>query len=79
MQPNQEEGRGERDRDDSNYHSRLMRQYSINKHVHHNALLPGDECDYLPPALTPPLPRHSFLHSTQSTASTTSSKLQLFR
>ncbi|KAK4297667.1 hypothetical protein Pmani_029930 [Petrolisthes manimaculis] len=76
---NQEEGRREPERDESNYHSRLMRQYSINKHVHHNALLPGDECDYLPPALTPPLPRHSFLHSTLSSASTTSTKLQLFR
>nr|XP_053630896.1 ATP-binding cassette sub-family C member Sur-like [Cherax quadricarinatus] len=50
---------------------RLMRQYSVNRHVSHNALLPGDECQYLP-ELTPPLSRHS-LHYSHS------AKLQLFR
>nr|XP_045592637.1 ATP-binding cassette sub-family C member Sur-like [Procambarus clarkii] len=50
---------------------RLMRHYSINRHVSHNALLPGDECEYLP-ALTPPLSRHSLYR-------THSAKLQLFR
>nr|XP_027220471.1 ATP-binding cassette sub-family C member Sur-like [Penaeus vannamei] len=49
---------------------RPVRKYSINRHVSHSALLPGDECEYLP-ALTPPLPRHAFAH--------TPSKLPLFR
>ncbi|XP_063611389.1 ATP-binding cassette sub-family C member 9-like [Penaeus indicus] len=49
---------------------RPVRKYSINRHVSHSALLPGDECEYLP-ALTPPLPRHVFAH--------TPAKLPLFR
>ncbi|XP_071518290.1 LOW QUALITY PROTEIN: ATP-binding cassette sub-family C member 9 [Panulirus ornatus] len=56
----------------SHSNSRLVRQYSVNRHISHNALLPGDECQYLP-ALTPPMSRHSFHHTT------TSAKLQLFR
>ncbi|XP_042877609.1 ATP-binding cassette sub-family C member 9-like isoform X1 [Penaeus japonicus] len=52
------------------YCPRPVRKYSINRHVSHSALLPGDECEYLP-ALTPPLPRHAFAH--------TPSKLPLFR
>ncbi|XP_042213487.1 ATP-binding cassette sub-family C member 9-like isoform X2 [Homarus americanus] len=66
VEENKEENYGQHTLD-----SRLMRQYSVNRHVSHNALLPGDECEYLP-ALTPPLSRHSFHH-------THSPKLQLFR
>ncbi|KAK7077013.1 hypothetical protein SK128_015541 [Halocaridina rubra] len=49
--------RGKEKRKEPYYCGSPVRQYSINRHVSHHALLPGDECEYLP-SLTPPLTRH---------------------
>ncbi|XP_066953710.1 ATP-binding cassette sub-family C member 9-like [Macrobrachium rosenbergii] len=49
---------GREESKEPHYWESPVRHYSINRHVSHNALLPGDECEYLP-ALTPPLPRHA--------------------